>query len=58
MNSLNLPERRKESLKNRACKGEEITDDTLREMILRYYKLRGFDRRGQTDRKLSELGLE
>ena len=53
-----LPQRLKEPLKKGVLDGEEIPDETLREMISEYYRLRGFNKYGPTDRKLAELGLE
>lgn len=53
-----LPSRFKEPLSKGASSGESIPDDRLGEMIDEYYKLRGYDEYGPTEKKLEQLDLD
>ncbi|TSA49975.1 aldehyde ferredoxin oxidoreductase [archaeon] len=52
-----LPERFQEPLPRGMSRGEVVCEELLQEAIDDYYRLRGWDRLGPTDQKLSELDM-
>jgi len=53
-----LPDRMAEAIPRGPIAGERIDPGALSEQLSEYYRLRGYDERGPTEKKLRELGLE